>query len=246
LKIAEALYDFINLEALPGTETDQEQFWHDFEQLITELTPENEAVLKRREVLQRKINDFHQQNKDATFETYKEFLEEINYFTPVPEDFTIGTEHVDEELKQAGPQLVVPVNNARYALNAANARWGSLYDALYGTDVISEENGAAKKQAYNQIREQMVIAFGRTFLDNTIPLMSGSHQEAVKYTIADGELIVTLQNGTNEGLKDNDKLAGYQGNPENPSSILFKNNGIHFDVQIDNTDAIGKTDAAGI
>src|SRR5699024_1110345 len=112
--------------------------------------------------------------------------------------------HVDEELKQAGPQLVVPVNNARYALNAANARWGSLYDALYGTDVISEENGAEKTQAYNPIRGHKVIAFGRTFLDNTIPLMSGSHQEAVKYTIADGELIVTLQNGTNEGLKDND------------------------------------------
>ena len=246
LQIAEALYDFINLEALPGTETDQEQFWHDFEQLITELTPENEAVLKRREVLQRKINDFHQQNKDATFETYKEFLEEINYFTPVPEDFTIGTEHVDEELKQAGPQLVVPVNNARYALNAANARWGSLYDALYGTDVISEEDGAEKTQDYNPIRGQKVITFGRTFLDNTIPLTYGSHQEAVKYTIADGELIVALQNGTNEGLKDNDKLAGYQGNPENPSSILFKNNGIHFDIQIDHTDAIGKTDAAGI
>src|SRR5690625_1188726 len=246
LQIAEALYDFINLEALPGTETDQEQFWHDFEQLITDLTPENEAVLERREVLQEKINDFHQQNEDATFETYKKFLEEINYLTPVPEDFTIGTEHVDEELKQAGPQLVVPVNNARYALNAANARWGSLEDALYGTDVISGEDGAEKTQDYNPIRGQKVIAFGRTFLDNTIPLTSGSHQEAVKYTIADGKLVVVRQNGTNEGLKENDKLAGYQGNPENPSSVLFKNNGIHFDVQIDNTDVIVKTDAAGI
>src|SRR5690625_3295381 len=246
LQIAEALYDFINREALPGTETDQEQFWRDFEQLITDLTPENEAVLEKREVLQGKMNDFHQQNKDATFEAYKEFLEKINYLTPVPEDFTIGTEHVDEELKQAGPQLVVPVNNARYALNAANARWGSLYDALYGTDVISEENGAGKMNGYNPIRGQKVIEFGRTFLDNTIPLTSGSHQEAVKYTIADGKLIVVLQNGTNEGLKENDKLAGYQGNPENPSSVLFKNNGIHFDVQIDHTDVIGKTDAAGI
>lgn len=246
LQVAEELYDFINREALPGTETEQGQFWTDFEKIIEDLTPNNDAILGRREALQAQLNDFHKKNKNIDFQTYKQYLKEIGYLHPVPEDFKITTENVDEELKQAGPQLVVPVNNARYALNAANSRWGSLYDALYGTDVISEENGAEQTADYNPVRGQRVIEFGRTFLDNTIPLRSGTHRDAVQYSITDGELAVTLHDGSVTNLKEKEKLTGYQGDINNPSSFLIKNNGIHFDVQIDHTNAIGKTDAAGV
>jgi malate synthase len=246
LKVAHELYDFINQEVLPGTGTESEQFWHDFEQLITDLTPENNEILANRERLQKEIDQFHRQNSNVQPEEYKSFLKDIGYLQPVPEDFTIETKNVDEELKQAGPQLVVPVNNARYALNAANARWGSLYDALYGTDVISEEDGAEKTASYNPVRGEKVIAFGRDFLDKTIPLAAGSHREVEGYTVVKGELQISLQNGGQTTLQEKEKFAGYQGDADNPTSLLFKNNGIHFDVQIDRTDVIGKTDTAGV
>lgn len=246
LQVAKELYDFINNEAFPGTETVLDLFWKDFEKVIKDLTPENEAILAHRENLQNKIDKFHNENKHTDLKAYKSFLEEIGYLKPVPEDFQIEIENVDNELKQAGPQLVVPVNNPRYALNAANSRWGSLYDALYGTDVISEENGADRTANYNPVRGRKVIDFGRTFLDNTIPLETGSHTFADHYSIVDGGLTVSLTDGSVTGLRDKGKLAGYQGDAEQPSSILFKNNGIHFDVQIDHNDEIGRADGAGV
>ncbi|HLR69235.1 malate synthase G [Virgibacillus alimentarius] len=246
LKVAKNLYEFINKEAIPGSETDTQQFWIDFEKLINDLTPENDAILEKRKDLQEKMNQYHKENKSNDFHSYKQFLKEIGYLQPIPEDFRIETENVDDELKQAGPQLVVPVNNSRYALNAANSRWGSLYDALYGTDVISEENGADKTAEYNPIRGQKVIEFGREFLDETIPLQKGTHKNVGNYSIVDGELVVTLKDGTVTSLKENEKLTGFQGNANSPTSILFKNNGLHFDMQIDPSDPIGKTDDAGI
>jgi malate synthase len=247
LQVARELADFINSEALPGSQVDQETFWEGFEKIITELTPRNKELLAKRNELQWKIHTWHQQNKPFNFNSYKAFLEEIGYLLPEPEDFKISTEGADEEIaRKAGPQLVVPVDNARYAINAANARWGSLYDALYGTDVISDEGGAQNQGGYNPVRGEKVIAFARKFLDESIPLRDGSHKEAVIYSIDQGSLVVTLSNGKQTRLKMEEKFAGYQGAPEQPSAILLKNNDNYFEIQIDRSHPIGKTDAAGI
>ncbi|MFB5195955.1 malate synthase G [Neobacillus sp. KR4-4] len=247
LQVADVLYHFINDSALPGTGLDREQFWTDFEALFADLTPINNQLLDRRDDLQRKINMWHRINKSFHFENYQSFLKEIGYLEPETSDFQINTENVDEEVAlKAGPQLVVPVDNARYALNAANARWGSLYDALYGTDAISEEGGANRAGAYNPIRGEKVIVFGREFLDQAIPLKQFSHKEAVKYSIVDGRLAVLLGNGATVGLQDEPKFCGYQGNPGEPSAILLKNNGLYFEIQIDPCHPIGKTDRAGV
>ena len=247
LQVADVLYHFINEDALPGTGLDREQFWTDFETLFDDLTPINNQLLAKRDEIQHQINAWHRTNKTFHFENYKSFLKEIGYLEPEVADFQITTENVDEEVAlKAGPQLVVPVDNARYALNAANARWGSLYDALYGTDAISEDGGAQRDGAYNPIRGEKVIAFAKEFLDQSVPLKQFTHQEAIKYQVVNGRLTVLLRNGETVGLLDDSKLVGYQGNPENPSGILIKNNGLYFEIQIDRSHPIGKTDAAGI
>jgi malate synthase len=248
LKIASVLYDFLNYEVLPGSKLDQESFWTNFESLIDELSPQNRALLDRREEFQQKLNDWHLENKsEYDFDKYKAFLQEIGYLEPTPEEFKVSTENVDVEVAfQGGPQLVVPINNPRYAINAANARWGSLYDALYGTDAISEEGGSHLGGGYNPVRGAKVIAYGKDFLDNAVPLSNGSHKEAVKYIIVDNKLTVTLENGESVGLKDASKLVGYQGETTELTAILFKNNRLHIEIQIDRNHLIGSSDAAGV
>lgn len=247
LKVAPVLYQFINEEALPGSGLSTENFWSDFEALVTELTPVNKRLLEKRDQLQAQINAWHQENPDGDFSEYKSFLTRIGYLEDKTEDFLIGTEGVDSEIAyQAGPQLVVPVNNARYAINAANARWGSLYDALYGTDAISEENGASLTSSYNPIRGEKVIAFAKNFLDEVVPLVQSSHAEVVQYSLENGKLVAQLNDGSLTELQKEEKFVGYQGEEESPDAVLFKNNGLHFEVQIDRTDSIGKTDDAGV
>lgn len=247
LQVAKILADFINSEALPESEVEQEKFWAGFEAIILDLAPKNKQLLAVRDEIQEKINTWHKENKEFNFETYKSFLEEIGYLEPQVEDYQVTTENVDEEIAiQAGPQLVVPVDNARYALNAANARWGSLYDALYGTDAISEEDGAHRGGSYNPVRGEKVIQFARNFLDQAAPLKDASHKDATGYSISEGKLVVALENGTTTGLEDNSKLAGFQGSPEQPSTVLLQNNGLRFEIQIDPNSPIGKTDKAGV
>ncbi|MED4290017.1 malate synthase G [Priestia megaterium] len=247
LKVAPVLYQFINEEALPGSGLSTENFWSDFEALVTELTPVNKRLLEKRDQLQAQINAWHQENPDGDFNEYKSFLTRIGYLEDKTEDFLIGTEGVDSEIAyQAGPQLVVPVNNARYAINAANARWGSLYDALYGTDAISEENGASRTSSYNPIRGEKVIAFAKNFLDEVVPLVQSSHTEVVQYSLENGKLVAQLNDGSLTELQEEVKFVGYQGEEESPDALLFKNNGLHFEVQIDRTDSIGKTDDSGV
>lgn len=247
LKVAPVLYQFINEEALPGSGLSTENFWSDFEALVIKLTPVNKRLLEKRDQLQAQINAWHQENPDGDFSEYKSFLTRIGYLEDKTEDFLIGTEGVDSEIAyQAGPQLVVPVNNARYAINAANARWGSLYDALYGTDAISEENGASRTSSYNPIRGEKVIAFAKNFLNEVVPLVQSSHAEVVQYSLENGKLVAQLNDGSLTELQEEEKFVGYQGEEESPDALLFKNNGLHFEVQIDRTDSIGKTDDAGV
>ncbi|WP_240376837.1 malate synthase G [Bacillus piscicola] len=248
LKVAKELYAFINEEAIPGTGLGTDEFWQGFAGLIHELSPENKALLEKRIDLQEKINTWHKDNKRSfDFKAYKTFLQDIGYLEPEVENFEVTTENVDDEIAvQAGSQLVVPMSNARYALNAANARWGSLYDALYGTDAIPEENGAERTNSYNPVRGERVIEYAKRFLDETAPLAEGSHGDAASYVIAEGNVRVTLENGTETGLREEAKFAGYQGEASTPSAILIENNGIHFEIQIDRSHPIGKTDKAGV
>ncbi len=247
LKIAAELYHFIQKEALPQTQLDDESFWEGLTKLVQDLTPKNEALLRKRDDLQQQINTFHKQHASFTPESYKNFLREIGYLEQEVPDFEVTTENVDEEISlQAGPQLVVPVDNARYALNAANARWGSLYDALYGTDVISEDGGASKTGAYNPIRGEKVISFAKQFLDQTAPLQEGSHSDVTNYHIQEGQLIMILTNGNKTQLKSQQQFVGYQEGAENPSTISLKNNDLHFEIQIDRQSPIGASDIAGV
>lgn len=247
LQIATELYEFVNKEALPDTGLNQEKFWQDFGELVTDLAPKNKALLVEREKMQQRINDWLQTNDFADQATYTSFLKEIGYLEPEVDDFTITTEHVDDTItKQAGPQLVVPIDNERYALNAANARWGSLYDALYGSDVISEEDGAEKGASYNPIRGQRVIEFGKKFLNEHFPLQTGSHAEVTRYVVSDGNLHISLENGATTALKHTAQFVGYQGDVASPTAILFVHNGLHVEVQIDPSHPIGKTDVAGV
>ncbi|MED1472716.1 malate synthase G [Bacillus salipaludis] len=248
LQVAEELYEFINAEALPGSGVDVDQFWSGFEDLIRDLTPKNKELLAVRDDIQNKLNTWYRENNEnLDFEAYKSFLTEIGYLEPKVEGFEITTENVDDEITvQAGPQLVVPVNNARYAINAANARWGSLYDALYGTDAISDEDGASREGGYNPVRGAKVIEFARNFLDKAAPLKGASHKDAVSYTVVDGKLQIALRNGTTIVLQDEAKFVGYRGTQQDPTAILLKNNGLHLEIQIDRTHSIGKTDEAGV
>nr|WP_064495130.1 malate synthase G [Pseudomonas chengduensis] len=249
LQVAKALYDFVNNEAIPGTGIAADQFWAGAAAVIKDLAPKNRALLAKRDELQAQIDAWHQARRGQAHDAaaYKAFLQEIGYLLPEPEDFQATTANVDEEIARlAGPQLVVPVMNARFALNASNARWGSLYDALYGTDVISEEGGAEKGKGYNKVRGDKVIAFARAFLDEAAPLAAGSHVDSTGYAIVDGKLVVALKGGSNSGLRDDAQLVGFQGEASAPIAVLLKHNGLHFEIQIDASSPIGSTDAAGV
>lgn len=247
LQIAKELYDLVGNEIIPGSGITAEAFWGAFEKAAASLAPKNKVLLAKRADLQAKINAWHQANPDFPRDKYKAFLTEIGYLVTEGADFQITTANVDEELAVlAGPQLVVPVRNARYALNAANARWGSLYDALYGFDVISEEGGAEKGKGYNPARGAKVIAFARNFLNETFPLASGSHVDAKLYAIEGGKLVVTLQNGEKAGLAKPEQFAGYTGDAAAPTGVLLKNNGLHVEIQIDANHHVGKDDGAHV
>ncbi len=249
LKVNAELHRFIEQEALPGTGIEAADFWAGFDALVHELSPKNRALLAERDRLQAQLDAWHQAYPGPITEpsAYQAFLESIGYLRPAPAKVLIDTANVDPEIaEQAGPQLVVPVMNARYALNAANARWGSLYDALYGTDAIDEADGAARTAEYNSVRGAKVIAFGRAFLDQSAPLVDGSHEDAVAYRVADGQLRVVLKGGETTGLKDPTLFMGYQGGTEAPDAVLLRHNGLHFEIQIDRDHPIGRSHGAGV
>lgn len=247
LQIAQSLFDFVNNEALPGTGVDQDQFWAAVDAIIHDLAPRNRALLAKRDEIQAQIDAWHRSQDSFDFTAYKAFLQEIGYLLPEGDDFSASTSNVDPEMAtMAGPQLVVPVMNARFALNAANARWGSLYDALYGTDAISEEGGAEKGKGYNPARGAKVIEFARNFLDESAALAAGSHKDSAGYRIEAGQLVVVLRDGSETGLADASQLVGYRGEASAPDAIILKHNGLHFELQIDRNSQIGKTDAAGV
>jgi len=249
LSIASALYEFINTEALPGTGIDQVAFWDGFDALIHELTPKNRALLAKRERLQAALDEWHHTHPGPITDMpgYQAFLREIGYLAPVPDTVQVSTTRVDSEInQQAGPQLVVPAANARYALNAANARWGSLYDALYGTDVIAETDGAEKGQGYNPKRGAKVIAFARDVLDQALPLQQGSHHHVQRYCVEGGAFQAILHDGTHTPLRRPEQFKGWQGAPAQPAALLLCNNGLHIEIQIDPDSQIGHTDPAKV
>ena len=249
LQVADVLHQFINTQVLPGTGLDAAAFWQGFDALVRDLAPKNAALLAERERLQKELDTWHQAHPGpiADMAAYQQFLTQIGYMVQPPQGVQATTENVDAELAtMAGPQLVVPILNARYALNAANARWGSLYDALYGTDVIDEANGAEKGKGYNPVRGAKVIEFARNFLDQAAPLATGSHKDATGYRVEGGKLLVSLKDGSTTGLQDADKFVGFQGDAAAPSSVLLKNNGLHIDIVINKATPIGASDAAGV
>ncbi|MBB5442459.1 MULTISPECIES: malate synthase G [unclassified Paraburkholderia] len=248
LQVAANLDQFVESEALPGTGIDSAAFWSGFDALVHELAPKNRALLAKRDRLQSELDNWHRANPGPVrdLRAYRAFLEGIGYIVPVPASVQATTDHVDSEISgQAGPQLVVPLSNQRYALNAANARWGSLYDALYGTDAIPETDGAEKQKGFNPVRGAAVIAYARKFLDQAAPLANGSHADATRYSVENGQLIVALKSGTT-ALKTPAQLVGYQGDASTPSAVLLKHNGLHLEIQIDANDSVGKTDAAHV
>ncbi|EJF71391.1 malate synthase G [Pseudomonas sp. Ag1] len=249
LQVAKVLFDFVNNEAIPGTGITADQFWAGADKVIHDLAPKNKALLAKRDDFQVRIDTWHQAHAGQAHDAvaYKAFLQDIGYLLPEAADFQASTQNVDEEIAHmAGPQLVVPVMNARFALNASNARWGSLYDALYGTDAISEADGAEKGKGYNKVRGDKVIAFARAFLDEAAPLAAGSHVDSTGYKIVDGKLVVSLKGGSNSGLRSDAQLIGYQGDAAKPTAILLKHNGLHFEIQVDASTPVGQTDAAGV
>lgn len=249
LQVADELYRFVEDEALPGSGVSSEQFWTGFDKLVHDLAPKNRALLEKRDQMQTQIDDWHRKNpgpiKDQ--KTYQAFLREIGYLVDAPDNVAIDTRNVDIEFtQQAGPQLVVPVTNARYALNAANARWGSLYDALYGTDVIPESDGATRSGGYNPARGEKVINYARNFLDNTLPLKDGSHASATAYSVENGALQVALENGSTTTLAQAGLFLGYRGDAATPEALVFVHNGLHIEIQVDKNHPIGKQDKAGV
>jgi malate synthase len=248
IKIAEVIYKLVNDDICPGIGIDPTQFWRDFALIIGEFAPKNSALLEKREALQLQLDQWHRSNRDHfSFDDYKAFLIDIGYLLPEVDDFQISPQNVDNEVAiQAGPQLVVPIMNARFALNAVNARWGSLYDALYGNDVIPERDGAEKTVSYNPVRGQKVIDYGRDFLDNAVPLAHGSHVHLVGYRVQNKRLVAVLDNGAETSLQDTSQFVGYLGGVESPTSILLKNNSLHIEIQVDRENNIGAVDPAGV
>ncbi|OUS28082.1 malate synthase G [Thalassotalea sp. 42_200_T64] len=248
-KVAESLYNLVNHEVIPGTGIDVEDFWQSMADIFDEFIPGNQQLLAIRQDFQRQIDAWHLDPLNQPFnpKKYQQFLQDIGYIVVEKEDFAITTTYVDDEVATvAGPQLVVPLMNARFALNAANARWGSLYDALYGTDVISDEDGAAINKTYNPVRGAKVQAYARQFLDEVIPLTGANHSEAESYQVAKGKLFVTLKSGERVSLVDESKFVGFNGDEQNPSAILFNNNGLHIEIKIDPSTPVAKTDPASV
>jgi malate synthase len=257
LQVATNLYNFVQTQVLPGTGVQPEAFWKGFDAIVQSLAPKNIALLAERDRLQTELDAWHKAHPGpiaagdrasaGNMPAYRQFLEKIGYLVPEPSSLKVSTSNVDTELAvQAGPQLVVPILNARYALNAANARWGSLYDALYGTDVLSEANGCEKGKSYNPKRGAKVIEYARYVLDRTAPLTTGSHIDSTGYSVKGGKLVVTLKGGANTALQDAQQFIGYQGDAKSPSSVLLQHNGLHIDIQINRATAIGASDAAGV
>jgi len=252
LQVATSLYDFIEQQVLPAVGVKSDKFWKGFADIVTDLAPKNIALLAERDRIQAEMDKWHSANPGPVaagkaMKAYRKFLSQIGYLVPEPKNAKATTANVDAELaKLAGPQLVVPILNARYALNAANARWGSLYDALYGTDAISEADGCEKGTGYNPKRGAKVIEYCRYVLDRCAPLKSGSHIDSTGYAVKGGKLVVTLKGGKTSGLKDAKQFVGYTGDAKAPASVLFVHNGLHLDLQIDKTTPIGKTDPAGV
>jgi len=249
LSVSTDLESFLRSEVLPGLDLSEEHFWISLEKIINEFSPKNKTLLGVRESMQEQIDAWHLANpgQEKNLDIYKNFLREIGYLLEEGGDFKITTENVDPEIASiAGPQLVVPVMNARFALNAANARWGSLYDALYGTDMISEENGASRAGAYNPVRGDKVIEFAKKFLDKNFAVNNASYTDVNSFNVKNGLLEISLLNGETTNLLDNDQFQGYQGSAEQPSGVLLKNNGLHAEIQIDPDHSVGATDPAGI
>ncbi|MFA5664499.1 malate synthase G [Castellaniella sp.] len=249
LQVATVLHRFIEHEALPGTGIQADAFWAGLAALIRDLTPENRALLAERKRLQKALDTWHAEHPGPVADpaAYRRFLQDSGYLQPAPAHVAVHTSGVDTEItRQAGPQLVVPVTNARYALNAANARWGSLYDALYGTDAIPETGGAERSGAYNPVRGAQVIAFARNVLDAHFPLRHGTHARATGYQVADGQLLVTQEDGSQTGLADSAAFLGHRGPANQPDAVILQHHGLHVEIQFDATHAIGRTDAAHI
>ena len=249
LSVSTDLESFLRSEVLPGLDLTEDHFWTSLENIINEFSPRNKKLLEIRESMQEQIDAWHLANpgQEKNLDIYKDFLKDIGYLLPEGGDFKITTENVDPEIASiAGPQLVVPVMNARFALNAANARWGSLYDALYGTDMISEENGASRAGAYNPVRGDKVIEFAKKFLDKNFAINNASYTDVNSFNVKNGLLEISLLNGETTNLLDNDQFQGYQGSAEQPTGVLLKNNGLHAEIQIDPDHSVGATDPAGI
>ncbi len=247
LQVDQELSNFLAKEVLPETGIAADAFWSGLAGMVKELAPRNKALLATRDDIQAKLDTWYKANRNYTMADYQAYLREIGYLLPEGEDFQVTTANVDSEITSlAGPQLVVPVMNARYALNAANARWGSLYDALYGTDAISEDNGAEKGKAYNPVRGAKVIAWAKAFLDEATPLSDGRWDEVTGFSVTNGQLILALGNGKTTSLKTGQAFAGYQGDASAPSLVLLKNNGLHIEIRCDAAHVIGKTDPAHI
>src|SRR6202022_991821 len=248
LRVAKVLYDFIEYEALPGTGVNHEHFWNGVAGMVRDFGPRNRELLATRNVLQEKIDNFHRTNAGnaVPIHDYKRFLQGIGYLVPEVETFMIRTSNIDPEIAEvAGPQLVVPLSNARYALNAANARWGSLYDALYGTDAIPEGGRATRGSGYNKVRGVRVIARAREILDTACPLLQGSHKHATAYAIENGQLVIQL-GSARAALARPQQFVGFLGEPGAPSAILLRNHGLHLEIRIDRSRPVARDDPAGI
>ncbi|NOX78684.1 MAG: malate synthase G [Gammaproteobacteria bacterium] len=250
LAIDTELYNFIANEVTPVVGIDNEKYWQEFEKIVKAFQPRNKALLAKRDEIQAQIDDWHDNNPASNGQidkaAYTKFLKDINYIVPEGDDFLVETQNVDDEIAHiAGPQLVVPVRNARYALNAANARWGSLYDALYGTDVIDETNGAEKGKGYNPVRGAEVVKYAKNFLDSNFALAEGKYADVTGFKVEDGKLVI-LQGDKTTSLAQPEKFAGFLGDAANPTGILLKNNGLHAEIQIDPSSHVGKDDPAGI
>ena len=249
LEVSPELDSFLRNEVLPGLDIEPDQFWNSFETVLAEFAERNKSLLDKREDIQKQIDDWHLDRKgsDHNHEEYLNFLKDIGYLLDEGDDFEITTQNVDDEIKTvAGAQLVVPVMNARFALNATNARWGSLYDALYGTDMISEQGGAERSGPYNPVRGNKVIEFSKTFLDDSVPLASGKYKDVTGFKVQDGQLTINTSDQSSSKLSNESQFIGFTGEADNPSSILLKNNNLHIEIQVDYEDSIGQDDPAGI